>query len=313
LTPVEKAAMAYLGFPAMDLKFEHLDWPDLDEETRKMARILGYEPHKWDDDWELVDLPCEEWSWADMTVEQREAAVYFGYTEVTWECTIDGTNYQRPGSSCDTAEPAAASVPPPPPPPSAPTAENKDEKKEQEGDKQETETDSEPKPSTAQPSKPKIDFKISPLYGRVHAGDAFDHHNHRGVKKITIIAGTIVDGLIVEYGDSKAKHEHGGKGGLQQGDVTAQTYHVNLAADEHIIEVFVRADTDSFVQAIGFTTSAGNKHGPWGGKGRLLKNDKVGKEHIVKAPKGYKLTGFVGRADRTHITAIGFRWGPFGK
>lgn len=182
-------------------------------------------------------------------------------------------------------------------------AAKEEEKKDQEEEEEETEEAE--KPSKKQQSK--VDFKMTSFIGS-NNGEPFDHRNHRHVKEITIIAGMMVDGLHVNYGDG-FKREHGGKGGITQGDAMAKPHTISLGADEYIVSAFVRADPNSFVQALGFTTNKGKNFGPFGGNGRPFK-DKKGQEHNLSAPAGYRLTGLAGKADKTHITAIAFRWGP---
>ena len=84
----EKQAAMYLHMSPIDKKLD-LWWDDVDEETKKYAHVLGWDHHKWDDDWEIEDLPCEHWNWNDMTNEQQEAGRHFGYGRGTWDYVED--------------------------------------------------------------------------------------------------------------------------------------------------------------------------------------------------------------------------------
>ena len=69
--------MMIVGLNPID-KCEDIWWEDADEETKKAAKALGFDQHKWDHDWTIQDLPCEELYWKDLSNEQRQAARYFG-------------------------------------------------------------------------------------------------------------------------------------------------------------------------------------------------------------------------------------------
>jgi hypothetical protein len=86
-TMEEKRAATFLHLKPIETKLDPLWWSDTDEETKKQAAVLGWDQHKWDDDWAIHDLPCEHWYWKDMTDEQKAAAQYFGYCKGTWDET----------------------------------------------------------------------------------------------------------------------------------------------------------------------------------------------------------------------------------
>ena len=86
-TKEELRAATFLHMKPIDKKLDPLWWSETDEETKKQAGILGWDQHKWDDDWKIHDLPCEHWYWKDMTNEQKAAAQYFGYSKATWDET----------------------------------------------------------------------------------------------------------------------------------------------------------------------------------------------------------------------------------
>ena len=95
LTHEEKQAMRIVGLEPID-KFEDIWWEDADEHTKKAAKALGFDQHKWDHDYAISDLPVEESYWNDLTTEQRQAARYFGYNRSTWDETDydDDDDYQ---------------------------------------------------------------------------------------------------------------------------------------------------------------------------------------------------------------------------
>lgn len=87
-TVQEKHAAMYLGMNPIDEKLD-IWWSETDDETKAFATVLGFDQHKWDEDWELKDLPCEHWYWKDMTEEQKDAAIHFGYSRALWDETED--------------------------------------------------------------------------------------------------------------------------------------------------------------------------------------------------------------------------------
>lgn len=88
-TYAEKNAAMYLKLSPIHKKLDPLWWNDVDEETKKHAAVLGWDQHKWDDDWSIESLPCEHWWWRDMTPEQQAAGRHFGYGKGTWDYVED--------------------------------------------------------------------------------------------------------------------------------------------------------------------------------------------------------------------------------
>lgn len=62
-------------------------WSETDDETRAAATALGFDEHKWNDDWEIKDLEVEHLYWKDLTDEQKDAAIHFGYSRALWDET----------------------------------------------------------------------------------------------------------------------------------------------------------------------------------------------------------------------------------
>lgn len=87
-TVQEKHAAMYLGMNPIDEKLD-IWWSETDDETKAHAAALGWDQHKWDDDWAIQDLPCEHIYWKDLSDEQKDAAIFFGYSRSLWDETDD--------------------------------------------------------------------------------------------------------------------------------------------------------------------------------------------------------------------------------
>jgi len=268
----EKNAAMYLHMSPIEKKLD-IWWDDADDETKRLAQVLGWDKHKWDDDWAIEQLPCEHWWWRDMTEEQQKAARHFGYGRGTWDYVEDEEEDFEPTNT--TSKPPASANPAK----IHPMTQAAHGNAAGEG-------------STAKP------FQLSASYGG-DGGDEFDHMNQRAINEIIIYADRHhVNGIKMVY------NAHTKMTGSEDGSA----HEFQLHAGELITKVKVRSNR--FVQCLTFTTNKGRDFGPCGGKGWLIGNrDKPGTEAVAVAPSGYQLCGIKGRAGNC-IDQITFRWGP---
>lgn len=87
----QRRAAMYLGLNPIDKKLD-IWWANTDSETKKQAEVIGWDQHKWDDDWNIRDFPIEHLYWKDLDDKQKEAATYFGYTKCTWDESGDDSD-----------------------------------------------------------------------------------------------------------------------------------------------------------------------------------------------------------------------------
>jgi len=279
----EKRAALFIGLAPLDDKFKEAYWEDINEETKKHAKALGFDQHKWDDDWRLQDLEVEHLYWKDLTEEQQDAAEFFGYTEGLWnEDGQEQETFSTAKPDKDTEEEAPAGY----------------DSDEDGGDDKEDQKEDEPaatKPPKKKMNKPRKKLMTTRLFGG--DGKSFDQGAHRHIDQLTVFAkGNTVYGIKANY-----KFQKPMQAGTSEGDDTTAKF----GQDEFIVAVKVRAT--NHVHSVTFVSNRGTVLGPCGG-------DK-GDEHEIKAPSGMVLVGLVGATGkplvgRTRLNSIGFKWGP---
>jgi len=337
LTYAEKVGALYLGMkPFEDKTKTDIYWEDADETTQRYSLAIGCDQQKWDEDWLIHDLPIEHKYWEELTDEEREGAKYFGYTQPLWDEVEDDPSQPFEDIFCGETQVTSGS---PPPAAAADDAAN-EEKKEDGGDDGEEseeevvvepesmedgeeewtdgESDAEEETATEPPAKEEVEapkkeeekpkpkpqkrkpIKMSKKFGGADLGDEFKSGNVRHLDKVVVYADShVVKGIEVTSAASKklVGHSYG------------KAHEFELERSEFITFAKVRASRKS-VQSLEFRTNKGRTLGPCGGKGYLIGKDRKGTEYKVAAPFKYQLCGFQGSADDSHITSIGFSWGP---
>jgi len=268
-------------------------------DVQKHALQIGYSQELWDDDWEITDLPIEHKYWKDLTADEQEGATFFGYTQSTWDEVEDG-DFQDDGKSSSssskvcvlmiytnaslthsTAQPTKHHSKPSKVHHSKPHNNNNKPSEEKKDDVDDDET--------------KHKIKTSRAYG----GDGGGPFTTKAgtIVKMIVHGNAVVEGLSVEFRNGQKQHFGSDDGG--------KDHEFALERGECIIKVEVRHER--LVQSLTFYTNRDHKFGPFGGRGRMLK-DKAGEVSEVRAPPGYRLVGLTGRVGKM-VDAVAFRWG----
>jgi len=306
LTLSEKRAATFLGFNPIKKKLD-VHWSETSEATKEAAFKVGWSQEKWDDNWELHHLDVEHKYCSELTDEERAGVQYFGYTRCTWDQPVemvfeDDNDDINARATAPIEEPEITYEPDE----DEETDEETDDEKETNKDEkvEETSEKTEEKKDAKKKKKKKIRFAHSKLFGNPDVGDAFDDHNHRRIKNITIWSGSHnVDAIKIKYEAGSGK-KHGGDKGKETS--------VDFGIGEYINKVIVR-HASSGIHCLTFESNKGKKIGPCGGKGNMLLGQSSGEEEEINAPAGMQLSGIKGHANDHMMKGIELRWATIRK